>query len=682
MSDDEEPVSGNKPLRLPKKAAKVKNKAPAQLQITAEQLLREAKERELELIPLPPKTKITDPDELAEFQRKKRKEFEDGIRKNRMQIANWIKYGKWEESIGEIQRSRSVFERALDVDHRSITIWLQYAEMEMRSKQINHARNIFDRAVTILPRCMQFWLKYSYMEEVIENVPGARQIYERWMEWEPDEQAWQTYINFELRYKEVDRARAIYQRFLHVHGTNVNNWIKYARFEEKHGYMSTSAEWSILERTTSTKSSSYGLDHLPPDRTADIFKHYTVHEKKFGERAGIEDVIVSKRRTQYEKQIAENSFNYDAWFDYLRLLENEECPREEVEDLYERAIANIPPHEVYKACLDVIPHKKFTFAKIWIMFAHFEIRQMDLAAARKILGVSIGKCPKEKLFRAYIDLELQLREFDRCRKLYEKFLEYSSENSNTWIKFAELETLLGDVDRARAIFDIAVQQPALDMPEILWKAYIDFEINAEEYEKARDLYEALLQRTNHIKVWISLAEFELFIGNVDGARKVYERANRALESAEKEERLMLLEAWLEAEKKIGDINAIQKVEGMMPRRVKKRRQIQTEDGVDAGWEEYYDYIFPQDQAAKGSFKLLEAAARWKKQREQMAKEAQAVTDDRDKERGGGDESGDEQPDKETATLIWKVAAVVIPIPKARLVHLIQTVRRDEFSIIS
>lgn len=50
----------------------------------------------------------------------------------RFQLANWIKYGKWEESIGEIQRSRSVFERALDVDHRSLTIWLQYGEMEMR----------------------------------------------------------------------------------------------------------------------------------------------------------------------------------------------------------------------------------------------------------------------------------------------------------------------------------------------------------------------------------------------------------------------------------------------------------------------------------------------------------------------------------------------------------------------
>jgi hypothetical protein len=38
-----------KQIRLPKKAEKVKNKAPAPVQITAEQLLREAKERELEV---------------------------------------------------------------------------------------------------------------------------------------------------------------------------------------------------------------------------------------------------------------------------------------------------------------------------------------------------------------------------------------------------------------------------------------------------------------------------------------------------------------------------------------------------------------------------------------------------------------------------------------------------------
>ena len=74
--------------------------------------------------------------------------------------------------------------------------------------------------------------KYTYMEEMLSNVAGARQIFERWMEWEPDEQAWHSYINMELRYKETDRARNIYERYVMVH-PEVKNWVKYAKFEER-----------------------------------------------------------------------------------------------------------------------------------------------------------------------------------------------------------------------------------------------------------------------------------------------------------------------------------------------------------------------------------------------------------------------------------------------------------------
>jgi crooked neck len=55
--------------------------------------------------------------------------------------------------------------------------------------------------------------------------------------------------------------------------------------------------------------------------------------------------------------------------------------------------------EVYSTCLKLIPHKKFTFAKIWLMFAKFEIRQRNLPAGRKVLGQSLGVCPKDKLFK-------------------------------------------------------------------------------------------------------------------------------------------------------------------------------------------------------------------------------------------------------------------------------------------
>ena len=158
------------------KVTRVKNKMPAEIQITAEQLLQEAAATQMEKVKPPPRQKVTDPAELAHIQMRKRKEFEDNIRKNRTVITNWIKYARWEESQQDLDRTRSVYERAIDTDHRNIPIWTKYAEMEMRHKQVNHARNLWDRAITILPRANQFWYKYTYMEEMLGNVPGARQV--------------------------------------------------------------------------------------------------------------------------------------------------------------------------------------------------------------------------------------------------------------------------------------------------------------------------------------------------------------------------------------------------------------------------------------------------------------------------------------------------------------------------
>jgi crooked neck len=164
--------------------------------------------------------------------------------------------------------------------------------------------------------------------------------------------------------------------------------------------------------------------------------------------------------------------------------------------------------DVYKECLNLIPNHKFTFSKIWLLAAYFEIRQSNLRGARQILGNAIGKASKDKLFKKYIEIKLQLGNIDRCRRLYEKYLEWSPKNCYAWSKYAELEKPLGETERARAVFELAIAQPTLDMPELLWKAYIDFEVAECEFEKARVLYRRLLDRTKHLKVWISYAEFE------------------------------------------------------------------------------------------------------------------------------------------------------------------------------
>lgn len=91
---------------------------------------------------------------------------------------------------------------------------------------------------------------------------------------------------------------------------------------------------------------------------------------------------------------------------------------------------------------------------------------------------------------------------------------------------------MGEDDRARALLEVAINEPMLDMPEKLWNGYIQFERDLGEYDRTRDLYERMLERTKHVKVWMSYAAFEAEIAQVQAARAVYQRGYDWLKQAE------------------------------------------------------------------------------------------------------------------------------------------------------
>lgn len=45
------------------------------------------------------------------------------------------------------------------------------------------------------------------------------------MAFEPDHAAWMAYIKFEMRYDEVDRARAVFERYVEILPT-VKAWVR------------------------------------------------------------------------------------------------------------------------------------------------------------------------------------------------------------------------------------------------------------------------------------------------------------------------------------------------------------------------------------------------------------------------------------------------------------------------
>jgi crooked neck len=47
---------------------------------------------------------------------------------------------------------------------------------------------------------------------------------------------------------------------------------------------------------------------------------------------------------------------------------------------------------------------------------------------------------------------------------------------------------LEETERARAIYKIAIERANIDMPESVWKSYIDMEIRMKAYDNVRNLY--------------------------------------------------------------------------------------------------------------------------------------------------------------------------------------------------
>jgi crooked neck len=728
MAGDDDGVDANAMMRNMSKAAtasnlpratRVKNKSAAPIQITAEQIVREAKERQDDTY-IAPRQRITNAEELYEYRLKKRKDFEDVIRRTYWDSKVWTRYAQWEEGQGDFARARSVWERAIDQNYKEVPVWINYAEMEMRAGFVNHARNVWDRACSLLPRYDVLWYKFTHMEETMGEIAACRNVFEKWMKWEPSELAWNAFVNFEMRYKEYDRVRDVYQRYAQVHpSTRVfGKWAKFEQYQ-KHdnencrkvfeaGIEMLSEEEDVddlyvqyakfeeknHEYERARGIYKYALTALPKSMHDSIRKAMMTFEKQFGDSKGIENAVVEKRRHEYENLVEKEPMNYDHWFAFAK-LEEENGEWEKVREVYERAIGNKPPanekrywrryvylwinyflfeeldakdfdraREIMRELLKLVPHSEFSFSKVWIMAAKFELRRKKLDAFRKIMGLAIGLAPKPKIFDAYIEIESQLGNVDRCRSLYEKSLELNPRDCESWVKYAELEKDLGETERGRAIFEMAIEQPALDMPENLWKAYIDFEIAIGNRVEARALYERLLEKTEHVKVWMSFAKFENKIVlpppeddeewdedeeteaerrkreeayvkktpteskevREQNARKVFERALEALKTNQpdaKEERVMLLEAWKVFEENASGASnekkeLIDAVDKKMPKRVKRKRPMYTEDGEDAGMEEYYDYVFPEEAGAKPNLKLLEAAYAWKKQKQMEA----------------------------------------------------------------
>jgi hypothetical protein len=80
----------------------------------------------------------------------------------------------------------------------------------------------------------------------------------------------------------------------------------------------------------------YALEKLPKESSQDIYKAFTIHEKKYGDRIGIENIITDKRKKQYNEVRSHSllehlgisrSLDFCMEFFFIQILETSDSTR-------------------------------------------------------------------------------------------------------------------------------------------------------------------------------------------------------------------------------------------------------------------------------------------------------------------------------------------------------------------
>ncbi|CCH58183.1 hypothetical protein TBLA_0A03850 [Henningerozyma blattae CBS 6284] len=650
---------------------------------------------------------ILDLEELKEVQDQKRKEYESYLKRNRLDIGQWLRYAKFELDNQNIRRARSIYERALLVHGSNISLWIRYIDSEIKTKNINHARNILERSITVLPRVDKLWYKYLTLEETLQNYDIVRNLFKKWVSLEPLPSAWNSYVEFEIRQKSWENVRDIYVKYTQVF-PQANTWFRWINFESTYGSIELVRQVFSLSIDTLTNYDSvdgniiqdtirliiafanweFGNDEYERARTLytlalekwpdnQVLRNsFVSFEKQIGSIPIIEDSILFKRKRKYEEQLTLLPYSYDTWWVYLDLLE-QNYPQQYV-SAFEDMLIKSKPTDNWKSpnwkryicfwiryfiflefgryeidlieekfnhlLLNIIPYENFSFSELWIMYSEFLARNKTIDAMRKVFGKAIGINPDGQIFKRYIEIELLLKEFDRVRRIYEKYIKFNSGDLSIWLEYADLEENLGDEERCRQIYNLIINNEIKGITDVMkyevFQKFISFETQASEFSNARELYENFLVFSSYnTDIWNAYAlfisttpteeqledlqnllqngedvEFEPNEVNKEAARAIFQRAlNYFKAEGKKYERYIIVKYLIEYEKTDGNSTTQEIAQNMLP---KINKVIKNENNVE---KEYVEYIFPEEIEDKPVFatpkvsKFLELAQKWKKE---------------------------------------------------------------------
>merc|ERR1712226_975087 len=326
------------------------------------------------------------------------------------------------------------------------------------------------------------WVNFGKFYEENDQMEDARVILEKathvsFLKVDELAHIWCEWVEMELRNEEHDKALVLLRRATapppkrvsyHDQGETVQMrlhkslkiWSLYADLEESFGtFKSTKAVYDrILDLKIATPQIiiNYGL----------FLKENNYFEEAF---------------KAYEKGISLFKWPnvYDIWNTYLSefLARYGGSKLERTRDLFEQ-------------CLDECPEqytKNFYLLYAKLEEEHGMARHAMAVYDRAVLAVE--KKEQAEVYNIYLRKAAEIYGVTRTRQIYEKAIETlgESDSRTMCIRFAEMETKLGEIDRARAIYSHASQMCDPRVTVDFWQVWKEFEVKHGNEDTLREM---------------------------------------------------------------------------------------------------------------------------------------------------------------------------------------------------
>lgn len=374
------------------------------------------------------------------------------LRQNPHNVQEWHKRvqlyeGKPHEIINTYTEAVQTVDPKLAVG-KLHTLWVEFAKFYENNNQIEDGRLIFEKAIQVpyikVEDLATVWCEWAEMEIRSENYEAALKLMTRATVMPSRKVAY---------HDEKEAVQARVYKSLKV-------WSMYADLEESFGTFKSCK--AVYDRIIDLKIA-----------TPQIIINYGLflEENNYFEEAF----------RAYEKGISLFKWPnvYDVWNTYLTkfLKRYGGSKLERARDLFEQCVENCP--EKFAKCL-------------YLLYAKLE---EEHGMARHAMAVyeraTAAVLPEEMfdVFNIYIKRAAEIYGVPKTRQIYEKAIEVLPEDKtrDMCLRFAEMETKLGEIDRARAIYAHCSQICDPRVTNEFWQTWKEFEVRHGNEDTMREM---------------------------------------------------------------------------------------------------------------------------------------------------------------------------------------------------